>query len=242
MRPERRFSGRRAKPYPPLSNSHPAVVNGHTVYQSMVRSAVPGERVLKSGEHSRKLGSFFSKRPWKHMPIYSMTLEERRTCPRSCAVWSECYGNSMHRAVRWKVNDAFYAQLTLELEQLSLSFPRGFAVRLHTLGDFPDLQYPEFWMRALQRHHELHVFGFTAHHRDSDIGMAIETESAKWNRFRIRFSNDIGPRGAVVIADTAQTAARDAILCPADADRPSVSCGSCALCMNTSRTIAFRQH
>ncbi len=243
MQPNRRFTSRRAKPHPGLPDNHAAVISARTAYPTMVRAAVPGERVLKSGEHSRKLGSHFSKRPWMGMPIYSLTLEERRTCPRSCAVWNQCYGNGMNRAVRWEVNKAFYTQVELELEQLSISFPRGFAVRLHTLGDFPDLRYLAFWLDALRRHPALHTFGFTVHARNSPIGATIEVESAKWDRFRIRFSNDAGPRGAMVLKKGAPTLdATTGIICPADSSRPAVSCGSCALCLNTQETIVFPEH
>ncbi len=242
MKPDRRFSARRPKPYPALSVDHPAALEGRSIHQAMVRTAVPGERVLKSGEHSRKLGSHFSKRPWIDMPIFSMTLEERRTCPRSCAVWNECYGNAMHRAVRWRVGDPLYVKLLLELEQLSISFPRGFAVRLHTLGDFPDRQYLEFWLRALKRHEELHIFGFTAHLRDSDIGSMIEAESFKWNRFRIRFSGAKGDRSTLVADAPSRGRNSDGITCPADMDHPDISCGSCALCMTTTAPIVFGRH
>lgn len=242
MRPERRFANRRQKPYPPLPSDHPAVAGARTVYTSMVRTAVPGERILKSGQHSRKLGSHFSKRPWIHRPIYSLSLEERATCPRTCPVWNACYGNGMHRAVRWEVDDALYVKLQLELEQLAISFPLGFAVRLHTLGDFPDRQYLQFWLDALQRHQELHTFGFTAHRRDSDIGAAIEVESAKWDRFRIRFSGDEGVRGAIVVNDPPPGRHEHGITCPADKDHPAVSCGSCALCLSSTEIIVLPQH
>jgi hypothetical protein len=176
------------------------------------------------------------------MPIYSMSLEERRTCPRTCAVWQECYGNAMAKAVRWEVDAQLYERLELQLEQLSMSFPRGFAVRLHTLGDFQDLQYLEFWLAALRRHPALHAFGFTAHTRNSPIGGAIEVESAKWDRFRIRFSNDIGPRGAVVAETPPRGRRPQGITCPADSDHPENSCGSCGLCLTTTMPIVFKRH
>jgi hypothetical protein len=148
----------------------------------------------------------------------------------------------MHRAVRWEVNKAFYTQVELELEQLSISFPRGFAVRLHTLGDFPDLGYVKFWLNALRRHPALHAFGFTAHSRNSPIGVAIEAESVKWDRFRIRFSNDIDSRGAVVAEDPPRGRHPDGITCPADSNYPGISCGSCALCLTITIPIVFRRH
>ena len=242
MAPERRFKGRRSKPYPRLDPNHPAAVGGRTIHTGMIRKAVPSEEVLKRGEHSRKLGSHFMKRPWMWMPIYSMSLEERRNCPRTCGLWHECYGNGMARAVRWEVDDGLYKELELQLEQLGLSFPRGFAIRLHTLGDFPDMQYLDFWLDALRRHPALHTFGFTAHARNSPIGAAIEAESAKWDRFRIRFSSDLGVRGAIVMEDPPRGRGPQGITCPADSEHPEISCGSCALCLTTTMPIVFRRH
>src|SRR5947207_2265628 len=83
------------------------------------------EWLLKRGEHSKKLGSHFSKGPWRRLPIFSLTLPERTTCPRACKVWPICYGDGMPYAVRFRVDSALYAKLTVELEALAVVYPAG---------------------------------------------------------------------------------------------------------------------
>src|ERR1051326_716885 len=150
QRPSRRFATRGHRPTVRLAADHPAVIQATPLFPSRVRSASAGEWVLKRGEHSKKLGSHFSVGVWKGMPIFSLTLPERTTCPRSCMLWDGCFGNGMPHAVRWLVDTALYAKLTVELEALAVVYPMGFAVRFHVLGDFVDRRYVEFWLDAVK--------------------------------------------------------------------------------------------
>ena len=61
-----------------------------------------------------------------------------------------CYGNRMQVAPRFVVDAALYEKLTMEIENLASMFPEGFAVRLHALGDFPDVEYARFWIDAVR--------------------------------------------------------------------------------------------
>src|SRR3990167_9551526 len=66
---------------------------------------VSDTNVLKRSIDNAKLGKL---REWragafKGMPLYSLTLEERATCERSCNAWSVCYGNNMPFAHRFDV-------------------------------------------------------------------------------------------------------------------------------------------
>lgn len=66
-----------------LHEDDAAVVEARTRHPHLVRDPTPNDWVLKSGEHSRKLGSHVTKGRWKGYPIFSISLEERATCPRS---------------------------------------------------------------------------------------------------------------------------------------------------------------
>lgn len=227
-----------------LDPTSSAMVEMRTIYPTTVRSASSEERVLKSGINSRKLGDKIIKGVWAESPVYSLKFEERRTCPVTCQQLANCYGNNMgQRTTRWNVDLKLYARLNVELDVLSYKH-RAYAVRLHDLGDFPSLTYVEFWFAALRAHSGLRLFGFTHWDRTSEIGAAIDAESAKWDRFRIRFSdNHQGERTAHVIPDNGEQGKhRLGIVCPADHTRPLVTCGSCGFCINTQRPVVFKTH
>jgi hypothetical protein len=244
MKVRRRFEtrGHRAEPYV-LPPNDPALLEMRTIYSSTVRSASATTFVLKSGENSTKLGNQIIKGVWKRMAIYSLTLEERKTCPATCQQLSICFGNNMPFAQRWNVDTELYARLRIELEQLSYRH-RVYAVRLHVLGDFPSIEYVEFWLAALEAHPGLRLFGFTHWDRGSEVGSLIEAESVQWDRFRIRFSDHHrGLRTAHVIPDRGEQGKHPlGIICPADHTRPKVTCGSCALCINSTVPIVLKAH
>jgi len=86
-----------------LPYNHPAVVAGRTVYPTTVcspRRDVGGPCVLKSAANSRKIGGEILKGRWNGFPAYTLTLEERATCPTTCRHWRSCYGNKMQWAQR----------------------------------------------------------------------------------------------------------------------------------------------
>jgi hypothetical protein len=78
-----------------LSALHPAYRTGRTIFSSRVFDADEVKRVLKDGHQSRKIGKTATKGHRRGWPIYTLTLEERATCPRTCAAWAFCYGNHM---------------------------------------------------------------------------------------------------------------------------------------------------
>jgi hypothetical protein len=244
MKVRRRFEirGHRGQPLV-LPPNDPALREMRTIYPSTVRSASANTLVLKSGENSTKLGNQIVKGVWKGIALYSLTLEERKTCPATCQQLSICFGNNMPFAQRWNVDSHLYTRLLIEVEHLSYVH-RTYAVRLHVLGDFPDRPYVEFWLAALRAHPGLRLFGFTHWDRASEVGSLIEAESLKWDRFRIRFSDHHrGPRTAHVIKDRGQQGKhRLGIICPADHTRPERTCGSCALCINSTVPIVLKAH
>lgn len=246
----KRYEDSKASQHPiVLEPDDPVVVEGSTRHQHLVRTPSPDDWVLKSGEHSRKLGSTITKGKWKGFPVFGLTLEERATCPRSCHQWLNCYGNGMSqfRAFRYKHGDKLIEALDRELTILS-SEPKtrnGFAIRLHNLGDFYDVTYVEFWKDKLIQHPALRVFGFTAWHpAETDIGRAIKGITDKhWDRFAIRFSNQTGMnRGSSVISSEEQAPAKGhGIICPAELSQTQ-SCSTCAYCWQSEKPVLFVEH
>lgn len=228
----------------PMTPGDPAAVKGYSRFR---KASVehPGDRgVLKPGAYQRKLGAKVLKGAWKGMPIYSLTLEERATCPRACKQWLDCYGNQMGRAVRYRHGAALESAILLDLFQLDRQHPRGFVVRLHILGDFYSPQYVDFWRYCLEDFPGLHVFGYTARQGADEIARRVEVlRNLNWDRFAIRTSGaNYGPRTRVI--QKASAARPGDIICPAQTGG-TTHCGACALCWAPAarhRPIAFLAH
>lgn len=218
---------------------HPAHRSGRSIFPSRVFDPDEVQRVLKTGHQSRKIGKTVMKGHRKGWPIFTLTLEERATCPRGCAAWSFCYGNNMQAAERIVAGAALEAVLWSELTDLQRRHPGGFMVRLHVLGDFYSADYVNLWAAALDSFPTLHVFGFTARLPGTPIGDALWMLSAnQWDRFAIRFS---GMRGEVMAAQVVPDVDPMAIICPAQTGKTDC-CATCALCWQSARTIAFQRH
>lgn len=218
----------------------PAYRTGRSIFPSRVFDPDEVGRVLKDGHQSRKIGKVVTKGPRKGWPIFTLTLEERATCPRNCKAWAFCMGNNMHAAERITAGEALEEALWNELLQLQFDHPRGFLVRLHVLGDFYSLDYVRLWERALQAFPALHVFGFTAHDPASEIGSALwDITNLLYERFALRFSGfaerDLG---SVLEGNDGFD---QAIQCPAQTEATDC-CATCGLCWQTRRTIGFLRH
>jgi hypothetical protein len=223
-----------------LSELHPASRSGRTIFASRVFDPAEVQRVLKTGHQSRKIGKVVTKGARRGWPIFTLTLEERATCPRTCKAWAMCFGNNMQAAERIVAGPELEVALWRELIALQRQHPRGFMIRLHVLGDFYSLGYVRLWKRALAEFPALHVFGFTARDRDQDpIGALLwRMANADWGRFAMRFSGLDAPMlGSQLMPD--QHAA--AIPCPAQR-RDEICCASCMLCIHSKRSIAFARH
>lgn len=219
-----------------------AARGGRTMFPSRVFAPDEVQRVIKSGHQSRKIGAFVTKGFAKGWPIYTLTLEERATCPRSCSEWLSCYGNNMQAAERIEAGPEFERALCAEVSALAAAHPRGFMIRLHVLGDFYSLDYVAIWSSLLKRHAQLHLFGFTHYEPSSTIGRSIARLALDfgWQRAAIRFSGQHHGERASIVVD-AGDAAGEAIVCPAQTGA-SDCCGTCALCWQSERSIAFRRH
>lgn len=225
-----------------LGAGHPAARDARTIFPTTVNQVGDErlKRLLKGGENSRKIGKYVTKGKLRGFPIFTLTLEERATCPRTCEVWHSCYGNGMPYAQRIKHGRAFEERLWNELADKQASHPLGFLVRLHILGDFYSVDYAELWAEALEAYPALHVFGYTAHAPQSPIGQVVqELLGYRSDRFHIRFSGlDALKNGSVVVEHGAPT---EHLVCPAQTGKTDC-CGTCAFCWHSDRTIAFLRH
>ena len=230
-----------------LKPEHPAIREARTLFPSTVVSAANSPRLLVEGRNSRKVGSRVTKGAWKGMPIFTLTLEERATCPSTCEQWHACYGNNMHMARRHRLDINLITRLFREIAEKSMQHPDGFVVRAHILGDFgsPDneelaLRYVDMWRYAFSRFSALRMFTYTAHAPYTDIGMAIRQLNIEFpDRCRIRFSgHELGGEGAVVIDSLAESRH---VVCPAQTDQTDC-CATCALCWSMDYTVEFLRH
>lgn len=227
-----------------LAADHPAVVEGRSYFTKSANRNDTGT-LLKTGQYQRKIGKVVTKGRWKGFPIFTLTLEERATCPRSCELWEKCYGNHMPWAVRAKHGVDLMAQLVDELAGLQTKYPKGFLVRLHVLGDYFSVDYVTFWALCLNTFPALHVFGYTARRLDDEIGRALNALiKRRWDRFAVRSSGGGLPDipKAIVIANERDRG--DAVICPAQksANPDAVSCSSCGFCWHSQRAVAFLEH
>ena len=235
-----------------LPYNHPAVIEGRTLFPSTVVQPMPANSdgtggVLVSGHNNPKIGRRVEKGAWTTFPIYTLTLEERETCSRSCHHWRTCYGNNMHLARRHQWGQALEDVLDDELAMLQGEHPDGFVVRLHVLGDFYSEDYVRRWRGWLARFPALHCYGYTAWPPATPIGRAVRDLAVeRWDRFAIRLSlprRGHGHREAVAVWNWPPTVEEldDAILCPAQ-QHATETCGTCGLCWSTTRNIAFAVH
>jgi len=225
-----------------LAEDHRAVVDGETQYPARVKHVADVDRCFKSGEHNKKIGKEIVKGKWVGMPIYTLTLEERATCPRTCTHWRDCYGNKMNWSVRLRHGPALEHKLEAELEALQAEHPAGFVVRLHVLGDFYSPEYVAKWGRWLVKFPALRVYGYTAWKRWDDIGYLINILNMRPDRWVVRFSDAGGYDGTITVGSVIEAEIAGAIPCPAQTQK-SECCATCGLCWSkTDKPIAFQRH
>lgn len=238
--PKRRFTEHTpaGNPYV-LAVDHPAVVEGRSLFaKRQVRPALL-DRLLKGGENNRKIGGDVMKGHLRGAKVFTLSLEERATCPQTCARWRDCYGNVMNWPTRIQPDDDLMPLLEAELRKLHAKHGM-ILIRLHVLGDFFSVEYVAFWQRMLDLLPGLHLYGYTARN-GCEIGHAVH-EMNEHARCWIRFSDgEEGQFRAVTIDSTDQAEAVGAIVCPVQTGRVGC-CGECALCWATPKTIAFLRH
>ena len=223
------------------SKTQLAIDNGRTIYTNNVYDSISHNGRLLKVSNNKKLGkSKILKGRHKNKLIYSLSLEERKTCPTSCFHWKTCYGNNMPFAHRFMGNDALMKRLDDELNILSTKHKEGILIRLHVVGDFFSVNYVKFWKKMLSKYNGISIFGYTARTPFSEIGKEIAIlRSLNWDRFSIRFSNSMEK----ISANSEDFAnAKEGIVCPEQLDKTK-NCASCGLCWNKNiDNIIFKTH
>jgi len=235
-----------------LPDGHPALVENRTLFPSTVvdiDESFDGQ-LLVSGANNRKLGKTITKGRFQGYALYGLSLEERATCPSTCSARAICYGNGMQLARRHRIVDPGLFAVLLEDEIRTILAEKkiaGLMVRLHVLGDFPNVEYVGMWADLLDEHPKLACYGYT-HWHGTEIGDAIAALKKRFpDRFRIRWSSHLGG-----IADSATIVNRvpltprvaEGIVCPAQTDA-TACCASCGLCWEPhakKETIVFIKH
>ena len=88
-----------------MNKTQLAIKNGRTVYTNNVFSTSNYNTNLLKLSSNKKLGKFVIKGRHKNKYLYSLSLEERKTCPTSCFHWKTCYGNNMPFAHRFRASN-----------------------------------------------------------------------------------------------------------------------------------------
>lgn len=225
-----------------IKGAHPA----RTRYSKGVKP--PSYNMLKPGTNNAKLGGYVTAKKWQGMAMYSLTLEERATCPTTCQQWENCYGNNMPFAHRFDhTSPGFYDGLELQLEKLMKKHAKdgGIVIRLHVLGDFFSEDYVNWWEMMLKIFGPgLKVFGYTHQPRTGTIGQMIETMNIAYpDHWQVRFSDDKSTiMAAHVVAKNAKAVKGVSVLCP-EQTGAAKSCADCGLCWSASnREILFVEH
>lgn len=239
-----RVKSRTAKPLR-LKPDHPAVAGRRSLFYGMVRDDWP--HVLVDGVYNKKIGGKVKKGRLFGLPLYTVTLQERATCPPDCHHFLTCYGNRMNRARRHVADEGFVVRLGSEIVERLAASPDGIMVRVHVLGDFFSEAYVEAWAGWLREHPKLRVWGYTAWKPDSEIGKAVAALPAEfgWDRAAIRFSG--GGMAARCAVPTSVASARgrtpDGVVCPAQTDpEEKTTCSTCALCWASEGNVVFIDH
>lgn len=233
----------RNRPLPGMA--HPKIEAGRSLFSDKgVKSVDQVTNLLVSGHANVKIGRDVRKgKLFRGYWIYTLTLEERATCPRTCHHWQTCYGNNMPYAKRIEHGPRLLRGLEVEVAQLLKTRDRvGILIRLHALGDFYSPQYVTFWDAMLKLHPRLAVFGYTAWSPDSEIGQAIaKVKAIHGRRFAIRWSNGKAPVDCAVPIAAKGDRPQGAFVCPEQTGAVD-GCGKCGLCWSTTKNVAFLEH
>ena len=203
-----------------------------TMYPKSRRAVADCKSVLKqcgNKKLSKDKLPVIKKGRFKGYVIYTLTLEERATCPRYCYHWDDCYGNNMRFAHRIEHGFELEKQLAIEVEE-RCGLYRGVIIRLHILGDFYSKQYVEFWDCQLDLYDNLAIWGFTGHSPESDIGHSIRyTRWCYGDRFAVRFSNAPDWQFSANSADLYEPVKNKSVICPEQTGQTE-SCATCTIC------------
>ena len=247
----------------PLTKTQIAIINNRSLFQNKVKSVSDGmgktERAIKKSINI-KLGNTVLKGRLKGAKIYTLTLEERKTCPRDCFHYENCFANNMPFATRYTFDAALLEQIEKDIIYYN-DKGKAFLVRLHILGDFPSEEYVEFWNALLERYEHLNIYGYSANQLETPIGEALDNMRDVWGlRFMVRISGDTKTDSMAAlsfddVSARAQIETKKAFICPAQITHKgattiakktektmSANCGTCTLCWTTKLNPIFLTH
>lgn len=228
------------------------VAEGRTKFAKSVKAVKQVSHLLVSGHSNVKIGRDVRKAKLRGYWIYTLSLEERKTCPSSCKHWQSCYGNNMPFAKRIDHTDPdFLRVLEYEIGRLcSVRGRPGVLIRLHALGDFYSTAYVEFWMRMLRLYADLAIYGYTARQPSPNpqmgdyvgIGDLVAEMNRRWpERCFIRFSDGGLPTMSTVSIGDETGCPPNAFLCPEQTGKTRC-CATCGACWSTTKNVAFMEH
>jgi hypothetical protein len=226
-----------------LKLNHPAVIEARTIHTGSRRQVTDAVQVLKPASANSKLGkglAVIMKGAWKGFPLFTLTLEERATCPPNCERWRECYGNGMAFAHRFEAGPALEDKIRREVAALAALYPHGFAIRLHILGDFYSVPYVELWASLLKAYPNLYVYGYTARNVGPIADALRWVRTVYTSRWWVRISSSETYSGRDIFASH-DVPFVHGIVCPEQTGK-TASCLTCGLCWSTSSTIKFIDH
>lgn len=224
--------------------------DGRTRYSKSVKPVSAMRNLLVSGHSNIKIGRDVRKGKFRGYWIYTLSLEERKTCPASCQHWQSCYGNNMPFAKRIDhLDPEFLPRLEKEISRICRQKPKGVLIRLHALGDFWSPGYIAFWWRMLDTHGNLAVFGYTAHKPGfrapgfaGMMGECIQDMNAEFpGRCMIRWSNGGFPRMSTLSIKDENSKHDGAFICPEQSGKTQC-CATCGACWSTTKNVAFMEH
>jgi hypothetical protein len=244
----------------PITKTQAAILSGRSVFANTVKSVSDGmaksERAIKPSKNV-KLGKIVTRGKLAGAKIYTLTLEERATCPDTCKHWSTCYGNNMYLATRYTVDASLLTQIEADLHFYN-SKAKPFLVRLHVLGDFASIEYVAFWARMLGQFEHLNIYGYTARLKGTPIGDALL--SLRSARFMVRQSGNHNARDMTALSFDDKSARakvknKTAFVCPTqittrgeyilakkDETTLAANCGACGLCWTAQKPVVFLTH
>jgi len=220
------------------------VQEGRTKFPKSVRA--PNEHILVSGHSNIKIGKIVRKGAFRGYWIYTLSLEERKTCPSSCQHWQSCYGNNMPFAKRVDHTHKDFLPLLAKAIAVRCATATkrgsGILVRLHALGDFYSPAYIHFWGALLAEFPNLSIYGYTARLSGTPMGWMINEMNKDFpKRSMIRFSNGKGKRMNTASIGSVASKPAHAFVCPEQTGK-TLGCDTCGLCWGTNKTVAFLEH
>lgn len=227
----------------PPAPDNPALVHGRTLYPQTVKQMSEVGNVFSSGHNTAKIGRDVRKGAFKGYFIYTLSLEERATCPPTCYHWNNCYGNNMHRAKRMKHGPSLERVIERDIAALINKRGRkGVLIRLHELGDFYSIGYVRLWGAMLEKYPTLAIFGYTARSPHESIGVTIRHMKQRFGRrFAVRFSNRALNRDATISIPTPGDCPPNAFVCPEQTGLTQC-CATCGACWTGTKNVAFVVH